>query len=43
MKELAAELGLTHEAVYRALSELAANGEIERLEGTICLSKKFLI
>jgi CRP-like cAMP-binding protein len=40
VKELAAELGLTHEAVYRALSELAANGETERLEGTIRLSKK---
>lgn len=40
VKELAAELGLTHEAVYRVLSELAANGEIERLEGTVRLAKK---
>jgi CRP-like cAMP-binding protein len=35
VKELSAELGLTHEVVYRVLSELAANGEIERLEGRI--------
>jgi CRP/FNR family transcriptional regulator, dissimilatory nitrate respiration regulator len=35
VKELAAELGLTHEAVYRVLSELAATGEIERPEGRI--------
>ena len=40
VKELAAELGLTHEVVYRALSELAANGEIKRLEGTIRLAKE---
>jgi CRP-like cAMP-binding protein len=44
VKELAAELGLTHEAVYRVLSELAANGEIERPEGrTIRLKKRPLI
>ncbi len=40
VKELAAELGLTHEAVYRVLSELTAHGEIERLEGSIRLAKK---
>jgi CRP/FNR family transcriptional regulator, dissimilatory nitrate respiration regulator len=40
VKELAAELGLTHEVVYRVLSELAANGEIKRLEGTIRLAKE---
>jgi CRP/FNR family transcriptional regulator, dissimilatory nitrate respiration regulator len=41
VKELAAELGLTHEVVYRVLSELAADGKIERLEGGIIrLGKK---
>jgi CRP-like cAMP-binding protein len=35
VKDLAAELGLTHEALYRTLSELAAEGTIERLEGKI--------
>jgi DeoR/GlpR family transcriptional regulator of sugar metabolism len=40
-KDLAAELGLTHEALYRALSELAAQGEIERLEGKIRLARRF--
>jgi CRP/FNR family transcriptional regulator, dissimilatory nitrate respiration regulator len=41
VKDLAAELGLTHEALYRALSELAAQGEIERLEGKIRLARRF--
>jgi CRP/FNR family transcriptional regulator, dissimilatory nitrate respiration regulator len=37
LKELAAELGLTHEALYRTLAEMAADGEIERRKGTIRL------
>lgn len=41
VKDLAAELGLTHEALYRTLSELAAEGTIERLEGKIRLARRF--
>jgi len=37
IKNLAAELSLTHEALYRTLSDLAANGEIERVKGKIRL------
>ena len=37
LKELAAELGLTHEAFYRALADLAADGEIERFKDKIVL------
>jgi CRP-like cAMP-binding protein len=37
LKDLAAELGLTHEALYRALAALERAGEIERSEGTIVL------
>jgi CRP-like cAMP-binding protein len=37
LKELAGELGLTHEALYRTLAEMTANGEIERHQGTIRL------
>jgi CRP-like cAMP-binding protein len=37
LKELAATLGLTHEALYRTLAEMQADGEIERLKGTIRL------
>jgi CRP/FNR family transcriptional regulator, dissimilatory nitrate respiration regulator len=37
LKELSGELGLTHEALYRTLSEMTANGEIERLPGKIRL------
>jgi len=40
LKELAGELGLTHEALYRVLSELAAEGEIERLEGRMRLARR---
>jgi CRP/FNR family transcriptional regulator, dissimilatory nitrate respiration regulator len=44
VKELAAELGLTHEAVYRVLSELATHGEIDRpQEGMIRLAKRAFI
>jgi CRP-like cAMP-binding protein len=37
VKDLAAELGLTPEALYRTLSEMSASGEIARLNGTIRL------
>ena len=37
LKNLAVELGLTHEALYRTLAEMAATGEIERLKGKIRL------
>ena len=33
LKDLASELGLAHEALYRKLSEMAADGEIARLKG----------
>ena len=39
LKDLAAELGLTHEALYRTLADMAAAGEIERLKGKIKLVK----
>jgi CRP/FNR family transcriptional regulator, dissimilatory nitrate respiration regulator len=35
LKDLAADLGLTHEALYRVLAEMAADGEIKRLKGKI--------
>lgn len=35
VKELAAELGLTHEALYRTLARMAAEGEIKRLRNAI--------
>jgi len=37
VKDLAAELGLTHEALYRTLSDMEADGEIARLKGKIRL------
>ncbi len=37
LKELAAELGLTHEALYRALARMAADREVKRTGGTIRL------
>jgi CRP-like cAMP-binding protein len=37
LKNLAAELGLTHEALYRTLADMAAAGEIKRLKGKIRL------
>ncbi len=40
LKDLATELGLTHEALYRTLADMAADGEIERLKGKIRLSKR---
>lgn len=39
LKDLAAELGLTHEALYRTLADMAAAGQIERLKGKIKLLK----
>jgi CRP-like cAMP-binding protein len=39
LKDIAAELGLTHEAFYRTLADMAADGEIERRKGTIRLLK----
>jgi CRP-like cAMP-binding protein len=41
VKDLAAELGLTHEALYRTLSGMEAAGEIARLNGKIRLAKRF--
>lgn len=35
LKEVAADLGLTHEALYRALARMEADGEIKRSGGTI--------
>ena len=40
VKDLAAELGLTHEALYRALAALVAAGEIERRKNKILLPKR---
>lgn len=37
LKDLAATLGLTHEALYRTLADMQADGEIERLKGKIRL------
>jgi CRP-like cAMP-binding protein len=39
VKDLAAGLGLTHEALYRTLSVMVAEGEIERHKGEIRLAK----
>jgi CRP-like cAMP-binding protein len=39
LKSFAAELGLSHEALYRTLAEMVAKGEIERRNGTIRLLK----
>jgi CRP-like cAMP-binding protein len=39
LKNLAAELGLAHEALYRTLAEMAADGEIVRHKGTIRLTQ----
>jgi DeoR/GlpR family transcriptional regulator of sugar metabolism len=38
LKELAAELGLTHEALYRTLARMAADKEITRTGGIIKLT-----
>jgi CRP/FNR family transcriptional regulator, dissimilatory nitrate respiration regulator len=39
LKDIAVELGLTHEALYRTLAEMAADGEIERGKGIVRLMK----
>ena len=39
LKELAADLGLTHEALYRTLARMAADGEIKRTGGIIRLTR----
>jgi CRP/FNR family transcriptional regulator, dissimilatory nitrate respiration regulator len=39
LKELAADLGLTHEALYRTLARMEADGEIKRAGGTITISR----
>jgi CRP-like cAMP-binding protein len=39
LKELAVDLGLTHEALYRTLARMTAEGEIKRLDGKIRLSR----
>jgi CRP-like cAMP-binding protein len=40
LKELAAELGLTHEALYRTLAALERAGEIRRARGRIVLTRR---
>jgi len=40
LKDLAAELGLTHEALYRTLAALERSGEIKRAKGKITLLRK---
>ncbi len=40
LKELAAELGLTHEALYRTLAALEKSGEIRRARGRIVLTRR---
>lgn len=41
LKELAAELGLTHEALYRTLARMAGDGEIERHKGKIVRARQY--
>jgi CRP-like cAMP-binding protein len=43
LKDLAAELGLTHEALYRALARLAKSGEIKRGKGFVSLTARFRV
>jgi len=39
LKDLAAELGLTHEALYRTLAALERSGDIKRTKGKITLAR----
>jgi CRP-like cAMP-binding protein len=39
LKELAADLGLTHEALYRTLARMQADGEIARTDGIIKMAR----
>jgi CRP-like cAMP-binding protein len=41
LKELAANLGLSHEALYRTLAEMQGDGEIERVKGKIRLVPRY--
>lgn len=43
LKDLAAELGLTHEALYRTLAALERAGEIKRGKGNIVLAKMRIV
>jgi CRP-like cAMP-binding protein len=43
LKDLASELGLTHEALYRALAELAKRGEIKRSKDKIRITAQFAL
>jgi CRP-like cAMP-binding protein len=43
LKDLASELGLTHEALYRALAEMAKRGEIKRSKGMIRIMARFAL
>jgi CRP-like cAMP-binding protein len=43
LKDLAGELGLTHEALYRALAEMAKGGEIKRGKGAIRLTARSVL
>ena len=40
LKELAADIGLTHEALYRTLARMAADGEIKRFKDKIRLLRE---
>ena len=40
LKDIAAELGLTHEALYRTLAALERSGEIKRAKGKIVLARR---
>lgn len=43
IKDLAAELGLSHEALYRTLNKMESAGKIARAKGTITLEKRTLL
>ena len=42
LRDIAAELGLTHEALYRTLADMSAEGEIERRNTLIRLKKSVI-
>jgi CRP-like cAMP-binding protein len=41
IKELAGDLGLSHEALYRTLAAMQRDGEIERVRGKIALTSSY--
>jgi CRP-like cAMP-binding protein len=41
IKELASDLGLSHEALYRTLAAMQRDGEIERVRGKITLTSTY--